>query len=341
MARRKTLLQLLDDLAPGVAEAFRQSIQRITDDVVLRDLEDAIRRGDIEGAASLIRADRGYFRPLDEALVAAYGAGGDLTMGALAGSARAQGAQVRGFFDPRNPGAERYLAEQSSRLIVEIGDDIRATVRETLRAGMVPGTAPRTAALNLVGRINGATGRREGGLVGLTTQQAQWAESAMQQLLDGDPAYLRRAARDRRFDRTVARAIREGRGVPRADAERIVRAYRNGLLRHRGETIARTELLGSLHHAQDEALGQMMEREGLRPEAVTQEWDSAADGDTRDSHRAADGQQRQKGQPFDVGGYQMRFPGDRSLGAPAEEIIRCRCRASIDVDWTSLLGPGD
>jgi len=341
MARRQSLLDLLDTLAPQVAEAFRQSIQRITDDVSLRALEDAIRAGDIERAVELIRAERGYFRPLDEALAAAYGAGGDLTMAGLAASARAQGAQARGFFDPRNPRAERFVAQQSSRLITEISGDVRDTVRAALTTGMEVGTAPRTAALNLVGRINRATGSREGGIVGLTTRQAGWADAARQELLNGDPAYLRRAARDRRFDRTVLRAINEGRGVSAADADRITRSYRNGLLRYRGETIARTELLGSLHAAQDEALSQMMEREGLRPEAVVVRWDAASDGDTRETHAAADGQERQKGQPFDVGGYLMAHPGDRSMGAPAEEVINCRCQARVGIDFTSLLGPGD
>ena len=37
----------------------------------------------------------------------------------------------------------------------------------------------------------------------------------------------------------------------------------------------------------------------------------------------------------------MMFPGDFSLGAPAEEIINCRCRVIIDLDFISELGPND
>jgi len=56
-------------------------------------------------------------------------------------------------------------------------------------------------------------------------------------------------------------------------------------------------------------------------------WAAPATNDlrTRPTHAAANGQVRVIGQPFEVGGSLMLQPLDGSLGAPASEIVRCRC----------------
>ena len=46
---------------------------------------------------------------------------------------------------------------------------------------------------------------------------------------------------------------------------------------------------------------------------------------TRDTHAAADGQRRKLDEPFEVGGARLMRPGDSSLGAPAREVVECRC----------------
>lgn len=54
-------------------------------------------------------------------------------------------------------------------------------------------------------------------------------------------------------------------------------------------------------------------------------WKAHRDELTRPTHAEADGQTVPINEPFVVGGYRMMFPGDTSLGAPAQEIVRCRC----------------
>lgn len=338
MARRLTLLELLDQLAPIVRDAFLESIYNIRGDTQLAALERAIEAGDVEGALRVLALGSEYFAPLDRAMRSAYQSGGDLAMASLMAEAQRQGIAAAARFDDRNPRAEAYLAREGAALIAEIVDSTREAARATLLAGMEANTSPRTAALNLIGRINRATGRRDGGVLGLTMQQASWAQSAYDELTSGDPVlmrrYLSRATRDRRFDRTVAAAIREGRAVGREEAARMTRNMRNRLLRYRGENIARTELLSSLHEAQDEGLRQLIDRGQVQTDAVTREWDAAGDSATRDSHRAMDGQQKRPDEPFTTGnGYQMRYPGDSSLGAPGEEIINCRCVVRLAVDF--------
>ena len=59
---------------------------------------------------------------------------------------------------------------------------------------------------------------------------------------------------------------------------------------------------------------------------IKRRWMCTKDGRTRTSHGKADGQTvTGTKEPFEVGGYKMMFPGDKSLGAPGSEIYNCRC----------------
>lgn len=56
---------------------------------------------------------------------------------------------------------------------------------------------------------------------------------------------------------------------------------------------------------------------------LIQEWMATLDMRTRESHKAADGQQVEVGEPFIVGGVELEYPGDPA-GEPAE-VYNCRC----------------
>ncbi|TPG76322.1 hypothetical protein [Pseudomonas arsenicoxydans] len=56
-------------------------------------------------------------------------------------------------------------------------------------------------------------------------------------------------------------------------------------------------------------------------------WVTMNDGIVRATHVLANMQEVDFDATFTVGGYQMRFPADYSLGAPVKEIIHCRCMA--------------
>ena len=59
---------------------------------------------------------------------------------------------------------------------------------------------------------------------------------------------------------------------------------------------------------------------------IKRRWVCTKDARTRFSHGMADGQiVIGTKEPFNVGGYKMMFPGDKSLGAPGHEIYNCRC----------------
>lgn len=91
-----------------------------------------------------------------------------------------------------------------------------------------------------------------------------------------------------------------------------------GFSMSRAEKIARTEVMSSCNYAQYAA-------SEANPDIVGHYWRSQNSSRTRATHRAANKQYRPMGEPFDIGGAKLMFPGDGSLGAPAKEIINCRC----------------
>ena len=54
-------------------------------------------------------------------------------------------------------------------------------------------------------------------------------------------------------------------------------------------------------------------------------WMAMKDKKVRHTHVWADGQEADIQKPFIVGGYEMLFPLDQSLGADAKEVVNCRC----------------
>ena len=94
---------------------------------------------------------------------------------------------------------------------------------------------------------------------------------------------------------------------------------------YRSQIIARTEL----NRAMNAANYQQMTQWGARYKT----WFTALDERVRDSHIQAHGQIRSMQELFVTGmGSKMTFPMDQSHGAPAEDIIQCRCVAIYTFD---------
>lgn len=85
------------------------------------------------------------------------------------------------------------------------------------------------------------------------------------------------------------------------------------------QRIARTETTIAMNAAHEVA----MIGTGAQMDKV---WRTRMDGKERNSHYAANKQEVAQDKNFLVGGYQMKFPGDRTNGAPAKLIVNCRCR---------------
>lgn len=92
-----------------------------------------------------------------------------------------------------------------------------------------------------------------------------------------------------------------------------------GISASRAVTIARTEAT----FARNLTFNDLYEE---NPYIKGKKWNAAGDSSTRDSHIAVSGTVVKSGEFFRLAGGDLRFPGDTSLGAGAEEIVNCRCR---------------
>ena len=326
MPSRRAILKKLDALEPGIARAFREAVDSIRSKARLAELEAAIDAMDIERATRAAGITPAAWSRLTEEIRLAYRESGDFA---------ASDAPARlGFqFDMNNDRAADWLLNHSSTMVTLIVNDQREAIRGALEAGLRRGANPRTTALDIAGRLDRRTGRRAGGIIGLTAQQSRFVENARQQLSSGDPAqlraYLSRELRDRRFDSRVKAAIAAE--TPVKGIDQILARYSDRLLKHRGDTIARTESLAALNEASDESLRQARD-EGLVTDAA-RIWDATGDNRTRETHDAAEGQERGIDEPFSIGGTLMMHPGDPAGGAA--NVINCRCVVRVEVDWVA------
>lgn len=338
----RRLLQLLDSLQPSIRNAFLAAIADAREAAGLLQTADLLARGLVDDVIQALGIDEALFSQLTESVRSAYMAGGIQGISEMPAALiirNRKGLQSAGLhlrFDIRNPGAESWLVRESSRLVREIVSSQRHAIREVLAHGLQAGSNPRQTALNLVGRV-GPSGRRTGGVLGLTGQQAQYVMNARADLSSGDPQtmarYFQRKRRDHRFDAMVQRAIDGGQPLSAADIDRITGRYADRLLQLRGEMIARTESLNALNEAREQSFRQAIDSGMLKPQHVVKGWSATKDLRTRDSHLELDGKKVAINEPFESPtGAHMMHPGDTSLGAGGEDVIGCRCMTTYKVD---------
>ncbi len=332
MARANRFDQLVDAWAPELRKAFLEAIARIRSDAHLEQIVKMLDRGDVEGAIKAVGLSQEQFRTLDDELRQAFNAGGKWTEALIPAATDSDGFRTIFQFSIRNPSAEAWLRDYSSNLIREIIDDQRNAIRDFLQSGMREGLNPRTVALDLVGRINADTGRREGGIIGLTRSQEEWVRNYEAELRSDNPGMaLDRNLRDRRFDRAVRAAMDKDEPIDGNLINTMVRTYRNRALRYRAEAIGRTEAMTALHQAQQEALSQAIGSGIIQKSAVTVIWRATDDDRTREAHADLDGESVHWGGVFSSELGPIRFPGDPL--ASAENTINCRCWLEPRVDF--------
>lgn len=337
MARRPTPRERLKELAkvylPQAQADYLAGVADLRDNVQIGLVVAALERGDVDGALAALAIDPAAFTPFIETQRAAYLAGGQSGAAYLTGLKPPGGTALLVRFDARNVRAERWVLEASSRAVTRIVDEQRTAIRSALFQGLSRGDNPRTTARLIAGTFNRATQQREGGLIGLASNQIEWVQSARAELAAGDfTAYLNRKRRDGRFDGLIKAAIKDQKPLSAAKIDQITGRYADRLLALRAETIARTESLASLAAGQVEAFKQAADG-GLVPRnGVRQVWQSAGDGRVRDSHAALDGESVGLDERFPNG---LLYPQDPS--GPPEEVINCRCSMDIRVDWLGNL----
>lgn len=347
MARKPTQAQLFAELqaryGPETANAFMAAVRDIKRAADVRRVIQALAAGDIEAAIQATNLDPAVYGPMQDAIAQAFRAGGQATAESMPVLRDETGARMVFRFDGRNLRVEELLREHSAALVTNIDDDARQGLRLAATAGMERGDNPTTTALNMVGRINRVTGQREGGIIGLTVPQVEFVENARAQLASGDPkamrAYLERGRRDKRFDRSVTKAIREGKPVPKEIADKAITAYSNQLLKLRGDTLGLNETFTALESSKREAYAQAIESGKVTAQAVTKKWRHLSSENPRVDHVAMAGRVVPFDQPFVLpDGTMMQHPHDPS--APVRHVAGCKCQCDYRITAMRSVGLG-
>ncbi|KQU96440.1 head morphogenesis protein [Devosia sp. Root105] len=339
LSQHERLVLLIAEFEPKFREAFFAVIAEIKSSITLRVLVERLERNDILGAVDALQIEPEAFARVEVAIAEAYNGGG-MAMAESLLLRDPQGHRIAFRFGVRNPEAEAWLRTHSAALVTHIVEDQRDGIRQALAEGLAQGNNPRVTALGVVGRINRVSGKREGGIIGLTSPQERFVAAARAELLSGDPAqlrnYLTRERRDKRFDGAVRRAISSEKPVGGQTVVRMVGRYADRLLALRGELLARTETMFALGQSRDDAMRQAIRAGKVSADLVTKHWRSAGDSRVRHTHRVLNGNSVGFYEAFQSpSGVQLRFPGDPQ--APISETSGCRCSVEYKVDYAGQL----
>jgi len=327
-ATKRHIIQFLDKLEGPIRASFLSDVLNIRSRAQIAALESAIAANNFDAVIRAIGSRPGSFNGVTDKIKSSYVESGVFTIGADVPK------DYKAIFNWTNPRAEEWLRNRSSEFVKLRNGELIENVQAALQNGMARGINPRTTALDIVGRISAQTGRRHGGIVGLTRPQAEYVKKAREQLENLDNNYFSRKLRDRRYDSMVQKAIDSKTPLTKKQVNAIAGRYEDRMLKHRADMIARTESLAALNEASDESLRQVID-EGLAPkEAVKRIWRHSFGPNERPGHLKMSGQERGVDEPFsnpDTGAILMH-PGD----GPATEVVACRCFVEHKIDFVAV-----
>ena len=335
-----TLDQLINQLEPDLAAVFKAAMEDLRNGIDRAALIDALERNDIESAIRALNIEPAVFNQYAQVRASQYAAFGGAVTSMIPSANR---------FNMANPRAEAWIREQSATRIVGYTEEQVATARRVIFEGYQRGEGPQDIATEIAGRINPLTRRREGGIIGLSDPQAEYVQSMRARLASGDPVEMRKVLgtykdgkwtpgtgmtlRDRRFDRTIAKAIREEKPIPKKKLDEMVAKYSDRLLAKRARDVARTETAQAVEGAKAESYQQALDKNNMPDDAVTKTWIHAGGReDARAQHLIMhDVSVKGMNAKFTLpDGTQMAHTHDPAGGAKHNANCRCNTRYEID-----------
>lgn len=388
------LRNLIDSLAPALALAFLAAIALLRSDIDYGALFDALKAGDVDAAIDALHIDRGAFGQYVIERHAAFGRAGTFvskatTLDRIAFFKKADrdvagpradpapsapsgpnapsppspptlsapgGGKVVFRFDMTNPRAEATIRSEAASRVAGYVDEQIETARRVIADGFQRGEGPQSIATDIAGRINPISGRREGGIVGLSDPQVGYVDNMRARLRSGDPDEMVKVLgrfdkdgkwidgtgmtlRDRRYDGNIKAAIKAvaaGKPNPLTDdlVGEMTAKYSDRLLKKRADDISRTETAQGVMLARAEATRQALDRDNLADDAVTKTWRHLGG-----AHHARDWHLEMNGKevtgidaPFFMpDGSVMLHSHDPQGGA--KNNVACRCGTDFDIDW--------
>lgn len=221
-------------------------------------------------------------------------------------------------FNVLNPRVATALSNLDRNILRAVQDDLKGVVVDHLQAALAAGVPTSQAARSL----------RD--VIGLTPTQAKHVRNFRDRLeragrlSPGEKSPLEYGLRDRRFDRTVRKALAGKEALTPAQVDRMVEAYRAKYVAWHGNTVARTAVLNAFTQGQKAAIGSAADS-GLMPaNRMTKRWVTVGDARVRPEHVEMDGET-------------VPLDGLFSNGLDVPNEWNCRCR--IRYELTPLATP--
>lgn len=342
--------RLADKVVPGLAKAILAAFDAQRDAVSLKALVEALRTGSVANVLAVLEGAIGAAPAMagaEAALVSAVGSAGVATAASIARITR-----VEFTFGVLNPRLITWLQQYSLGLIREINEASKAGVREALIEGMRAGQNP-VAVARQVKQVVGLTERQakavanfrkeletfhtrrsaKGWGLGATIDRVN-SRQVFRPDQDGSPmdGIDERRLRDFRFDARLKAAMETGKPLDPKVVDRMVEAYARKSLRHRSETIARTEAMRTTNMGVQDAWRQAIDAGRVPETQVRRLWIVARDERLCAVCAPVPKLNPKRGVPF---GQAFKTPiGPLSL-PPAHP--NCRCTVSVRLFEASQL----
>ncbi len=340
MPRRPTLDKateaLIAKLEPELRKAFEAAIDDMRGGIDTKALRVALEANDIDAAIRALDISPASFNQYLAARQTAFGEAGVLAASYIP---TAEAGSVRFSFDMTNPRAERWIREEAGTRITGYVQEQIDIARQVIVDGYSAGRGPNDIATDIAGRIDRVTGKRSGGIIGLSEPQKGYVQTMRARLESGDPAEMRKVLdgmtlRDKRYDARILKAIETGQPVSKADIDLMTQRYSDKLLKRRAEDIARTETAQGVMGSRQEAFRQALEKEGLPGEALEKTWlHNGGAENAREQHIAMQGE---KVTGIETAftlpdGTQMKHTHDPAGGA--RHSVNCRCSTNYKINF--------
>jgi hypothetical protein len=311
------LYRLLDDAEPRLRDAFLEAVRQMRDTVSVPEIVALIEAG---RTAELLAVTE----PAAQILAGAYM---DVLEISGADTAKFLSEDVltsRVIFDRAEERVFSVLSQEKNRVIRLFTNEQNRVITEVLQDGFTRGLNPRVQAREIRESL-GLTPYQEGIIRNYRAQLTGRADATPSRQV------FQRALRDRRFDRTVERAIRDRRPLSAEQIDRMVSRYRERFVAYHAEVVARTEALSAVHQGVELMYQQSSARGDFAGFSLIRTWFTAEDERVRESHRLLHGQERPFGPDQVWQGLHgdLRYPGDPA--APLAETAQCRCVATTRV----------
>jgi hypothetical protein len=213
-------------------------------------------------------------------------------------------------FDPSYPAAVALVRCRPLRFALDLTETQRAAIVEILATALERGFGTREAAREVRGHI-----------VLSRAQQRELSEYRTM-LTTGDATALTVPLRDRRFDKSVAKAVAGEKPLSAAQVEKIAGRFADVMLSDRAEFLAAAAFQAATSEAAHTELRNSVLSLGVAVDRVRRVWM----GSLCDVHKSMDGQEVGLNEKFTgPKGLKLLYPGDPM--APEESVRRCRCVA--------------